>query len=238
MVFKLLSDRFTHKETNEYAEKFLEVNKESFFFDRYLAEKINSHLHGKLLECCSGISTTYLRYPEKTVSVDINPKMLSNIVSNNIPAVADIQNLPFHNETFDSILISHGLHHVGKDKVHYLECIKPVITELHRILKKGGHLIVVEGIVSQLIHRLIHGTHFVIKKTNEEFYYKYDLPLLYSRRILDKFFPDSLFVHTHREKIRLPVSMYFRSEPMFCFNLRFPLIILPQRPYIHVLQKK
>ena len=237
-MFKILADKFTSKENNAHAQKFLDMDGDTYFFNRYLEKKINPYLKGRMLECCSAASTDYLQYPKNTISVDINHQMLRHIVSDNIPVAADVQKLPFAEDTFDSILVMHGIHHVGEDKVHYIDYIKPVITEFHRILKKGGNLIVVEGGVSHFVHLLIYAAHFLIRGVNKDVYYKYDFPLLYSRRAMDKFFPHNMFALVHKEKIRLPFSLYFHREPMFCFNFRFPLILLPQRPIIYVLQKR
>ena len=237
-MFEKLSEKFTSKENKAYAQKFLEMDGDTYFFNRYLEKKINPYLRGKMLECCSATSTNYLQYPPNTISVDINHQMLKHIVNENIPVAADIQSLPFAGNTFDSVLIAHGIHHVGEDKVHYIDYIKPVIAEAHRILKNGGNLIVVEGRVSHFVHLLIYAAHFIIKSISRDAYHKYDFPLLYSKRVMDKFFPPNIFSLVHEEKIRLPLSLYFRCEPMFCFKFPLPLILLPQRPVIYVLRKR
>ena len=236
-MFKILSEKLTNKENSKHAQKFLDMNGDTYFFNRYLEKKINPYLRGKVLECCSATSTNYLQYPKSTISVDINHQMLKHIVNDNIPVAADIQRLPFASNTFDSLLIMHGIHHVGENKVYYMDYIKPLIAESHRILKKGGNLIVVEGVVSHFVHLLIYAAHFIIRSISRDVYHKYDFPLLYSRRVMDKFFPHNMFTLIHKEKIRLPSSLYFRREPMFCFKFPFPLILLPQRPVIYVLQK-
>lgn len=237
-MLKILSEKFTSKENNEHTKKFLDMDSDTYFFNRYLEKKINPYLKGKMLECCSAVSTDYLKYPEGTISVDINHQMLKHVINDNLPVAADIQKLPFASDTFDSVLIMHGIHHVGEDKVHYMDYIKPVIAESHRILKKGGTLIVVEGGVSHFVHLLIYVVHLIIRSISRDAYYKYDIPLLYSIKLLDKFFPENMFSLVHKEKIRLPYPLYFRREPMFCFKFHFPLILLPQRPVIYVLQKK
>lgn len=237
-MFKILSEKFTSKDNNAHAQKFLAMDGDTYFYNRYLEKKINPYLRGRVLECCSAVSTNYLKYPKNTISVDINHQMLKHIVNDNIPVAADIQRLPFTSDTFDSILTMHGIHHVGEDKVHYLDYIKPVIIESHRILKKGGNLIIVEGGVSHFVHLLIYALHFIVRSISRDVYHKYDFPLLYSKRVMDKFFPGDMFSLIQKEKIRLPRSLYFRCEPMFCFKFPFPLILLPQRPVIYVLQKK
>lgn len=237
-MLKALLDKFTSKEEGEYAQKFLKMTGDTYFYNRYLEKKINPYLHGKMLECCSAVSTDYLQYPKYTVSTDINHEMLRNIVNDNIPVVADIQRLPFASNTFDSILIMHGIHHIGEDKVNYMDYIRPVILEAHRILKKGGNLIVVEGAVNYLVHLMLYSVHFMARSINRDVYYKYDFPLLYSMGVLDQFFPEDMFTLVYREKIRLPPSLYLSTEPMFCFKFHFPLVLLPQRPVIYVLGKK
>lgn len=237
-MFKALLGKFTNKEMEEYSRTFSEIDRETYFFNRYIEEEINPFLRGKLLESCAGVSTSYLKYPKNAVSVDINYEMLRNIVNENIPVAGDIQKLPFANDTFNSILIMHGIHHIGEDKVHYMNYISPVVAESHRVLKKGGYLTIVEGGVSHFVHLLIYAMHFLIRSVNSKFYYEYDIPLLYSRKILDIFFPENMFMPIYKRTIKLPRLLYFKLEPMFCIKFRFPLILLPQRPVIYVLQKK
>lgn len=234
---KLLSKVFTAKENNENTEKFLNMDGDTFFYNRYLKSKINPFLKGRMLECCSAISTDYLEYPKYTVSVDVNYQMLKNIVNDNAPVAADIQTLPFASDTFDTVLIMHGIHHVGKDKVNYMNYIRQVILECGRVLKRDGKLIIVEGIVSHFMHLILCAGHFLFRCLNRGLYYKYDLPLLYSTRVMEKFFTKELFSLIHKDKVRVPFSLLFHCEPMFCLNVRVPLLLLPQRPIIYVLQK-
>ena len=236
-MFKRFLNKFTSKELGEYSQAFSAVDGDTYFFNRHLKTKINPFLTGRLLEACAGVSTNYLEYPQNTVSTDINYKMLNNIVNSNMPVASDIQSLPFKDERFDSVLIVHGIHHIGDDKTSYTDYISPVVSEAHRVLRKGGRLIIVEGAVSHIIHLLLYACHVLIRFANRKVYYDYDFPLLYSRRVLDGFFPKNMFNFIHREKLNLPRSLYFCLEPMFCFRFRFPLILLPQRPLIYVLKK-
>ena len=73
---------------------------------------------------------------KKSVGVDlnVNKKGISDGNYSNLTLVrGDIQKLPFENESFDKILLSSVLQMVADD------CV--VLTECHRVLNKGGELV-------------------------------------------------------------------------------------------------
>ena len=81
----------------------------------------------------------------KFLSVDLSEdsiretqKLIKSLDINNVELrQADIYNLPFKDETFDSVIICFVLEHLHKPM--------PALQELKRVLKKGGTMIAIEG---------------------------------------------------------------------------------------------
>lgn len=115
-----------------------------YLFEPYaqdIAERIKSPDAKNILEiaCGTGRVTKHLRklypYTVKITATDINPDMLTvakkNIVDNSIEyKVADAQELPFADDTFDVIVCQFGYMFVP-DKTK-------AFSEAYRVLKKGG----------------------------------------------------------------------------------------------------
>jgi ubiquinone/menaquinone biosynthesis C-methylase UbiE len=133
------------RERVKFASDFLD-----FFSDRHAethaAFFINYVKSGmKILDCGCGPGSISLDFaeivaPEKAIGIDIEPahiekaRTLKEIkkVSNIEFRVGDINNLPFPNDTFDSVF-THGVIEYFRDPVHAFK-------EIHRVLKKGGVL--------------------------------------------------------------------------------------------------
>ncbi len=100
-----------------------------------------------LLECGFNVCAT-----------DISPKsveLLENLFSNSsqfISKVADMEKLPFKNESFDVVCAAGSLSY-GDNKV--------VMNELYRLIKPGGALIVVDSLNNNFIYRFNRYMHYL-----------------------------------------------------------------------------
>lgn len=101
----------------------------------------------KILDVCSGTGDQlfYFQRENKIIGegIDINPLMIKRarrkkekLAANDISfQLANAKNLPFDKETFDLVIISLALHEMDKEER------KKVISEMKRVVKKGGKLI-------------------------------------------------------------------------------------------------
>lgn len=85
-------------------------------------------MRGKILNVggSRGRSKLYLSSGVKVITVDINKKFKPDVV-------ADVQKLPFKNNTFDLVIALELFEHVKKPEKGIGECV--------RVLKKGGYFI-------------------------------------------------------------------------------------------------
>lgn len=141
----------------------------SFLRDPYIEyEKlINSYAkhNYKVLELGSGVglhSEVLLKSNASLYAMDISNESL-NIFNdiyqkkyNNFQTVeGDIENIPFENEFFD-IVVSAGSMSYGKKEI--------VKKEIHRVLKKNGHFIVVDSLNNNLIYKFNRYLNYLRKK--------------------------------------------------------------------------
>ena len=91
------------------------------------------------------IEITKLLEPEKIIGVDISAEMLevgkTKVKNKNLASIielmqADSENLPFEDNTFDAITVSFG--------VRNFENMEKGLSEMRRVLKNGGQLMVLE----------------------------------------------------------------------------------------------
>ncbi|MDB4349567.1 class I SAM-dependent methyltransferase [Omnitrophica bacterium] len=70
--------------------------------------------------------------------------------------VGDVENLPYDDNSFDVVTCSHSFHHYpNKDKA---------ISEMHRILKPNGHLMIIDGSRDVLLGRIVFDIVSMIEK--------------------------------------------------------------------------
>lgn len=72
--------------------------------------------------------------------------------------VADGCNLPFHNESYEAVVFSKSLHHL--DSVLALK-------EAHRVLVKGGYIIIIELVPDTEYQRVLRPVHNELKVLNQ-----------------------------------------------------------------------
>lgn len=92
----------------------------------------------ELVVWASDVSPLYLATKSKRVNAIID-------VNVDIYAAIDAENLPFEDEQFDAIFMSHSIHHIGN--------IEKMFREVWRVLKRGGRFLGVD-IASPGISRL------------------------------------------------------------------------------------
>ena len=105
-------------------------------------------------------------YRIKAHGVDISHDMIkvarSKLRSDNIEfKVGDVEELPYEKDTFDIITCSHSFHHYPDQK--------KALSEMHRILKDDGRLMIIDGSRDKVIGKLIFGA--VIKKVEKDIYH-------------------------------------------------------------------
>ena len=72
------------------------------------------------------------------LSIDMAKKAKAKLKEHKIKVkVGDVEELPYHVNTFDVVTCSHSFHHYP-DK-------KKAVGEMHRVLKNGGHLLIIDG---------------------------------------------------------------------------------------------
>ena len=93
----------------------------------------NDYISGKGIDLGCGTGTIDNLPNTNIVGIDISPKMIEKYTEKNqIGIVADIENLPFKNHSFDFAISNFSLHWTNLEKS---------IQEIHRVLKPNGYLI-------------------------------------------------------------------------------------------------
>jgi SAM-dependent methyltransferase len=72
--------------------------------------------------------------------VDLSPRLLAEYHGDAKCYVSDCRSLPFPNESRDVLIVQGGLHHLPK----LPDDLEQTIIEIHRVLRKGGKLVLVE----------------------------------------------------------------------------------------------
>ena len=110
-----------------------------------LAKKMfEESIPGLGLEVGSGIGQLNYKNDEKFVKIDIQK-------SENLDVISDAHYLPFKNKIFSKIFLF--------DVLHHLDCPLVFLSEAHRVLNKGGRIIMIEpGIttLSKIFYKLFH----------------------------------------------------------------------------------
>lgn len=140
----------------EYREEAERYDREAAFFDRWVFGPGHrswacSRATGSTLEVAVGTGLNLPLYPAGAVvtGVDLSPEMLAvarhRAVEQGRPvglALGDAQELPFADSTFDTVVSTYAMCSVPD--------LVQTISEMHRVLKIGGRLILVDHIRSSL----------------------------------------------------------------------------------------
>ncbi|MFQ5952794.1 MAG: class I SAM-dependent methyltransferase [Candidatus Omnitrophota bacterium] len=102
----------------------------------------------------------------KLDGVDISPDMIkvasSKFEKDNVNfKVGDVENLPYENSMFDIVTCCHSFHHYPDQR--------KAVSEMYRVLKKTGKLMIVDGCRDGLRGRIIFG--LVIKRFEKDVYH-------------------------------------------------------------------
>lgn len=110
---------------------------------------VRRHTHRTILDLATGTGDLAIEaaglQPEKIVAADISTEMLKyqhkKLLRKNLSHLielvhADAENLPFENDTFDVAMVAFG--------VRNFENLEKGLSEIHRVLKNGGLIVVLE----------------------------------------------------------------------------------------------
>jgi demethylmenaquinone methyltransferase / 2-methoxy-6-polyprenyl-1,4-benzoquinol methylase len=137
-------------------------------------------------------------HPEKIIGVDISAEMLDigrkKIVAKNLSGIitlqqADSENLPFESNMFDAVSVAYG--------VRNFENLEKGLSELFRVLRKGGKLAVLE---------FSHPKKFPVKQLYK-FYFSEVCPLI--GRLVSK--DKRAYSYLHESVMRFPEGNEFLS---------------------------
>ena len=113
------------------------------FHDALIADNCD----GRVLEVAHG----QYAHPEADIAVDIFPANANSVACQG--TIADVRQLPFDNNSFDSIIGRRFLHHVpGSDR-------GKILSECGRVLRADGRLIILEG-TPGIYRRAVKGVAF------------------------------------------------------------------------------
>lgn len=122
-----------------------------------IKKEIEPQLKGRVLDIGSGGITQYENKDIQTlISVDNVFEFLKKSKSENIFNVAgDIRAIPFKDKALDCIVIQFVVHHLGENCLHKnLDNVERAVSETSRVLKGGGRVYVVDGMVPIFLEKL------------------------------------------------------------------------------------
>lgn len=146
---------------SEYYENIRYKKSYSLFYHKWWIQKMLSYIDdkdGRMLDNGCGTGILFELLPKDNIfGVDISEKMLVKAKARNCKVVlGDSQILPFRSGSFD-VIFSRGL-------VHHLHNPTQGIAEMHRVLKRGGEIVLAdtnESILSKIPRILARkGGHF------------------------------------------------------------------------------
>ena len=106
----------------------------SLYRNFLLYPKLHWYLHGKILDIGCGLGD-FLNYCKRAEGVDINPLAVEFCLSRGLSAhLMEKDTLPFKDSSFDSIVMDNVIEHI--------ENPKKLLSEISRVLKVGGVLII------------------------------------------------------------------------------------------------
>ena len=106
-----------------------------FVARRELALKLLRRCHGKILDVGCGTGALMSALPAESFGVDFSPEALRHCAKRGLRRVtlADAENLPLLSESVSGVVTLDTLEHVADDRA--------AISEIHRVLAPGGHLV-------------------------------------------------------------------------------------------------
>lgn len=135
-------------ENYDFLNRLLSFNIDIYWRNR-LEKKVRRNNPGKILDVATGTADLAIEHAKKTkaqiTGLDLSQKMLNygqvkinkKGLQERIKLIkGDAENLPFHDEEYDMVTVSFG--------VRNFENLEKGISEMGRVLKKGGKLLILE----------------------------------------------------------------------------------------------
>lgn len=135
-------------ENYDFLNRLLSFNIDIYWRNR-LEKKVGRNNPGKILDVATGTADLAIEHAKKTkaqiTGLDLSQKMLNygqvkvnkKGLQERIKLIkGDAENLPFHDEEYDMVTVSFG--------VRNFENLEKGISEMGRVLKKGGKLLILE----------------------------------------------------------------------------------------------
>lgn len=169
------------------AEKYDESSDGKFVKSMYgeIIKSILNYNPKKLLDLGCGTGNILMKLCDEDIDlygIDISPEMIK-IANNNLNGIADLkvsdaENIPFEDNMFDVVVCNAAFHHYRNPII--------VLNEVHRVLKKGGVLILGDPIFSPLKRKIIN---FVLKIHSENGDYH-----IYDKNEIEELFKKANFI--------------------------------------------
>lgn len=125
----------------------------------WLYPRLCKFLNGKALDIGPGLGE-FLKFRPNTIGADINPHNVKWCSSQGLDVrLMEIDKLPFDSQSFDSIIMDNVLEHI--------ENPKKILSEIDRVLIKGGTLVIgvpgVLGFESAPDHEIFYSKELLVK---------------------------------------------------------------------------
>ena len=127
----------------------------------YLYPQINKRINGQVLDIGCGIGD-YVRMSNNAIGLDINPFNIEYCKSIGLNCVLFENNIPFNDETFDSILFDNVIEHIY-DPYN-------LINDAKRVLKTGGRMIIGIPGIEHFFYDSDHKVCYSEDQLNNNFY--------------------------------------------------------------------
>jgi ubiquinone/menaquinone biosynthesis C-methylase UbiE len=147
---------------NKYYQFLTKRSLKSFFYRKYfIYPKYKPYMKGQLLDVGCGIGEI-LKFYKNSIGVDINADCVDYCVKSGLKAqIMKIDNLPFEDNKFDTLVFDNVLEHISSpDKI---------INEIHRVMKKGANLLVSVPGLKGFDYDTDHKKFYDKKKLNKTF---------------------------------------------------------------------
>jgi ubiquinone/menaquinone biosynthesis C-methylase UbiE len=158
-----------NKAAEKYAEKFIDELKAKHFDRMLLKDFAEENISaGKMIDlgCGPGQTTSFLYHcgVRDIVGTDIAPAMMQVAKKINPQLhfeIADMLHLPYADRSFGSAIAFYSIVHFSYPQV------KAALTEIQRVLKTGGRLLLSFHIGNEMVHL----DHFLEQEVNMNFYF-------------------------------------------------------------------